>query len=82
MLPDMKPPQDVVDLVNEYKANPETRELVIYDNMFFLYEQTMQKSDDPLQPTRVVHGPLVRRAFWRDASGISLEMMKSRLGIR
>lgn len=82
MLPDSKPPQDVLDLVNEYRQNPDTRELVIYDNMFFLYEQTIEKSDDPFRPIRVMRGPFIRRAYWRDAAGISQEMMKARLGLR
>ncbi len=82
MLPDQKPPQDVVDLVNQYKQEPTKFELVIYDNMFFLYELIVTKPEDSSQPTVVTHGPLVKRAYWRDAAGISLDMMKSRLGIR
>lgn len=85
MLPESKPPQDVVDLVNEYKSNPKTRELVIYDNLFYLYELTLSKDGDPddyYNPTRVHRGNLLKRAYWRDAAGISLDMMKSRLGIR
>lgn len=82
MLPESKPPQDVVDIVNEYKQHPDTRELVIYDNMFFLYEQTLLKPEDSSSPVEVIRGKLLRRAYWRDAAGISLDMMKSRLGIR
>lgn len=85
MLPDMKPPQDVVDLVNQYKREPTKFELVIYDNMFYLYELTLSKDGDPgdyYNPTKVHRGNLIKRAYWRDAAGISLDMMKSRLGIR
>ena len=82
MLPDSKPPQDVVELVNEYKKNPDTRELVIFDNLFLLYEQTIETPEDDTLPKIVHRGSFIRRAYWRDATGISLEMMKSRLGIR
>lgn len=82
MLPELKPPKDVVDLVNQYKQHPDQFELVIYDNMFFLYELTLTKPEDDSSPTMVQRGPLKSRAYWRDAAGISLDMMKSRLGIR
>lgn len=82
MLPDSKPPQDVVDLVNQYKKEPKKFELVIYENMFFLYELTITKPEDEFNPAETVLGPLVKRAYWRDAAGISLDMMKNRLGIR
>lgn len=82
MLPDQKPPQDVVDLVNKYKAKPEEFELVIYDNLFLLYEQTIEKPEEEGEPEIVHRGKFLKRAYWRDAAGISLEMMKSRLGIR
>ncbi len=82
MLPDTKPPQDVVDLVNQYKKDPKNFELVIYDNLFLLFEQTVEKPEDKSQPEIVHRGKFLRRAYWRDAAGISLEMMKSRLGIR
>lgn len=81
MLPEQKPPQDVVDLVNQFKQAPDKFELVIYDNMFFLYDVVIEKGADG-EPTEVHIGSLQKRAYWRDAAGISLDMMKSRLGIR
>ncbi len=69
-------------MVSKYKSAPDKYELVIYDNMFFLYEQTIEKPEDKDQPAIVHRGKFLGRAYWRDAAGISLEMMKSRLGIR
>ncbi len=69
-------------MVNKYKSAPDKYELVIYDNMFFLYEQTIEKPEDKTQPDIVHRGKFLGRAYWQDAAGISLDMMKSRLGIR
>lgn len=80
MLPDTKPPQDVIDLVNQYKSNPTKFELVIHDSMFFLYEIETIVPEDKSQPTRVIHGPFIKRAYW--SGGLSSDMMKARLGIR
>lgn len=81
MLPNSTPPQDVTDLVNQYKADPTKYELVIHDNLFLLYEITLRPAKDG-EPVQVYLGNFVRRAYWRDAAGVSLEMIKTRLGIR
>ncbi len=71
-----------MDLVNQYKKAPKEFELVIYDNLFLLYEQTIEEPKEEGAPQIVHRGKFLKRAYWRDAAGISLEMMKSRLGIR
>ncbi len=68
-------------MVNQYKSAPDKYELVIFDNMFFLYEVVIEKGEEG-QASEVHIGNLVRRAYWQDAAGTSLDMMKSRLGIR
>lgn len=82
MFSDQKPPQDVIDLVNQYKGAPTKFELIIHDNLFLLYELNIVSPEKEGEFTQVNLGSLVRRAYWRDAAGLSLEMMKSKLGIR
>lgn len=79
MLPDTKPPQDVIDLVNQYKKEPDKYELVIYGDVFLLYALTLEQGADG-EPTQVRQGPFIRRAYW--SGGLSSDMMKARLGIR
>lgn len=72
-----QPPKEVLDLVNEYKSNPTTRELVLQDGYFVLYAKTITKVKD--QPDKVELGEFIRRAYWADAGNMTLEMVKARL---
>lgn len=82
MLSDRKPPQDVIDLVDTYKGAPDKYELVIHDGLFLLYELNTTAPEKDGEPTQVILGNFVRRAYWRDTVGLSLDMIKARLGIR
>lgn len=76
-----QPPQEVLDLVSEYKAHKDTRDLLIVDNMLFLYELSIIKSEHEGNPDVVTRGAFIRRAYWAEASGMSQDMVKSRLGL-
>lgn len=81
MLPyNSKPPQAVVELVREFHQNQSTRELVIFESQFLLYEKELSNGG-PDQPTTVHVGKFIRRAYWRDATGMTLDQIKSILGI-
>jgi hypothetical protein len=68
--------------VDEYHKNPKTRELVINDNLFILYELTITPPEKEGDPTLVSLGKQLKRAYWRDATGLTPEQVKSILGIR
>lgn len=81
MLLNQTPPQEVIELVRLYQSDPTHYELIIHDNMFLLHELSLVSPKEG-EPTQVILGPVVRRAYWRDAAGLGLEIIKSRLGLR
>lgn len=77
-----KPPQAVVDLVKEFHADEKHLELVIHENMFLLFHKEEIPPAEEGQPTTVHVGELIKRAYWRDATGMTNEQVKAILGIR
>lgn len=83
MLPfNSKPPQAVVDLVKEFHEDEQHLELVIFESMFLLHKKEVVPPTEEGQPTTVIVGEFIKRAYWRDATGMTLDQIKSILGIR
>ena len=76
-----KPPEDVVSLVKEFKENRGTRELLINDGFFLLFEKVEETPEQDGQPRHVQIGKMIRRAYWPDAGTMTLDMVKAKLGL-
>lgn len=72
-----EPPQEVKDLLKEYREHQAEQELVVSDGFFLLYEKTVEKVEG--QPDKVSIGKFIRRAYWADAGYMTPEMVKARL---
>lgn len=81
MLPNhQEPPDAVKELVREYYANKKTRELIIHDGMFLLYELYVTEEKDG-KPARVGLGNLIKRAFWPEAGYMTPEQLRVAIGV-
>lgn len=74
-------PEAVKKLVEQYKSDPKSFELMIYGDLVTLFEKTSIKVEGQEFDT-VLLGKQIGRAYWKDAESLSLERAKEILGIK